>query len=103
MPTANARRDRKLTPNAEQLHRECDDGISADKLRAGGPATTPLGSASGEVAGKPATPSRIARAVLNEISADIPDEGRGPGAAWIIVAAVLVLVLAGGLAWHFAT
>jgi hypothetical protein len=102
MPSVNTNQDRQSAPTIEQLRRDIDRGMAADKVRLTDPAAAPLGT-DDEAAGTPATPSRIARAVLTEISPpNVSDDDPAPGAAWIIIAAVFVLIAAIVLAWQFA-
>jgi hypothetical protein len=92
----------KSAPTAEQLRRDIDRGITGDKVRADDPAAAPLGT-DDEAAGTPPSPSRIARAILQETSRPhIPDEDPAPGAAWILIAFAFAIPATFVLVWALA-
>lgn len=84
--------------SVDRLRVALDSGKGGDKVRFPDPAAAPLGS-DDEAAGTPAGPDRVALAAATELSGPSHDHPRGGlGAAWVIVALV-VLCVAGLGAW----
>ena len=88
--------DRKSTATAEQLRRDIDRGETREKVAADDPNAAPLGTDE-KVSGKPPTPSRIARAILQE-----PARPRVSGVPWILIAVALGILAIIILAWRLA-
>jgi hypothetical protein len=87
------------TPTAEQLRRDIDRGMTGDKVPADDPATAPLGT-DDEAAGTTPSPSRIARAILQETSEpQTENDDPAPGAAWILIAVALGILTILLLVW----
>jgi hypothetical protein len=93
---ADRQQDRKSTPTGEQLRRNIDRGKTRDKVAADDPDAAPLGTGD-EASGKAASPSRIARGILQESA-----RPRVSGAPWTLIALALGIVAIIMLAWRFA-
>jgi hypothetical protein len=76
-----------------QLRDDIDSGRTGDKVDWSDPAAAPLGT-DAEAAGTPASPEMLTavRAAENSRSVDSASHRWQPGAAWVLVALVLVIV-----------